>query len=171
MASTSTNIVANVVTGLVGKFLRTLQQLEKQQAKHSALPLCTSAHPWVSQMRKLIKRLVVEFGRTQHGVLQSSVSAFPMCGAKQILICWGPQPQSCHQQLTTGWLSSFDQSSTWFLTTVMGEHHRGWLFFRTGHRCHGWPAFQVVDLATHTVHPNRLSRYAFGWAIMALRLL
>ncbi len=32
MASTSTNIVANVVTGLVGKFLRTLQQLEKQQA-------------------------------------------------------------------------------------------------------------------------------------------
>mgnify|MGYP006202747439 CR=1 FL=1 len=32
MASTSTNIVANVVTGLVGKFFRTLQQLEKQQA-------------------------------------------------------------------------------------------------------------------------------------------
>ena len=32
MASTSTNIVANVVTGLAGKFLRTLQQLEKQQA-------------------------------------------------------------------------------------------------------------------------------------------
>ena len=33
MVSTSTNIVANVVTGLVGgKFLRTLQQLEKQQA-------------------------------------------------------------------------------------------------------------------------------------------
>ncbi len=32
MASTSTNIVANVVTELVGKFLQTLQQLEKQQA-------------------------------------------------------------------------------------------------------------------------------------------
>ncbi len=40
----------------------------------------------------------------------------------------------------------------------MGEHHRGWLFFCTGHCHHGWPAFPVVDLATHTVHRNCLSR-------------
>ena len=68
MASTSTNIVANVVTGLVGKFLRTLATIRKTTSKHSALPLCTSGHPWVSLIRTLIKRLVVEFGQTQQGV-------------------------------------------------------------------------------------------------------
>ena len=50
MASTSTNIVANVVMGLVGKCINTLQQLEKTTSKHPDLPLCTPGQPCFSRL-------------------------------------------------------------------------------------------------------------------------